>query len=299
MADRRSYADYERYSEYENDGRYAQNYDAAFVPEADSPFYPGEPIGAPPRRRGSSMGRAFLVIVAMAGCGWGLLKTEAMWRPWLTARVGDVMAEIERTRSRTVVSPAPGDWATQGTQQPAQLDPLSTTNLALAPEPASGSPVATEEKHATTRLSDDATAQSVRPGSDFDDASTRAAPTEEAEAAPLPQPKVDPADPYQKRALAVGLHPELSRVLLSRMSDADYRNAGIAISKAVAEAADTDKFVWPRQRPPKLALFEVHFVAGAAPDCRRYIVTVTMNGWSTTAQPMEKCGIKRPNRKSS
>ena len=100
------------------------------------------------------------------------------------------------------------------------------------------------------------------------------------------------------RAVAVGLHPDLSRVLLARLSPADYRNAGIAIKTAVAETPDTDVFVWPLQRKPELALFQVRFVAGAAPDCRRYVVAVTKDGWLTTAPPMEKCATPpvRPRR---
>jgi len=58
----------------------------------------------------------------------------------------------------------------------------------------------------------------------------------------------------------------------------------------VAKTPDTATFVWPRQRTPELALFQVHFVPGAAPHCRRYVVTVTKDRWSTTAAPMEKCG---------
>jgi hypothetical protein len=92
------------------------------------------------------------------------------------------------------------------------------------------------------------------------------------------------------RAAAVGLHPDLSRVLLERLSRADYRNAGIAIQTALAETPDSAVFVWPRQRKPELALFQVRFVAGAAPGCRRYVVTVTKDAWLTTAMPMEKCG---------
>ena len=92
------------------------------------------------------------------------------------------------------------------------------------------------------------------------------------------------------RAVAVGLHPDLSRVLLARLSPTDYRNAGIAIQTAVAETPDSGVFVWPRQRKPELALFQVRFVPGAAPSCRRYVVTVTKDGWLTTAPPMEKCG---------
>ena len=82
----------------------------------------------------------------------------------------------------------------------------------------------------------------------------------------------DPSDPYQVRAAAVGLHPDLSRALLARLSPADYRNAGIAIKTALAETAETAVYVWPRQRKPEEALFKVRFVPGAAAGCRRYVV---------------------------
>lgn len=107
---------------------------------------------------------------------------------------------------------------------------------------------------------------------------------------PLPPLDVDRTDPLQVRAEAVGLHPGLSRVLLARLSEADYRNAGVAIKTAIAETPDNSVHVWPRQRKPELALFKVHFVPGAATDCRRYVVAVTKDGWMTTALPMEKCG---------
>ena len=116
--------------------------------------------------------------------------------------------------------------------------------------------------------------------------------TDEPAAAPLPPATVDPADPYQKQAEAVGLHPELSRVLLARLSPTDYRNAGIAIRTALAETPDGSDFVWPRQRKPELALFKVRFVPGAPPGCRRYVVSVTKDGWLTTAPPMERCGAQ-------
>ena len=46
-------------------------------------------------------------------------------------------------------------------------------------------------------------------------------------------------------------------------------------------------------------IFEVRFVPGAAEDCRRYVVTVTKDRWSTTAPPMEKCGVSTPAASSS
>jgi hypothetical protein len=102
----------------------------------------------------------------------------------------------------------------------------------------------------------------------------------------------DLADPYQKRAVEVGLHPGLSRAVLERLSPADFRNAGIAIRTAVAETPDAGVLVWPRQREAGLALFKVHFVQGAAQGCRRYVVSITKDRWLTTALPMEKCGTQ-------
>jgi hypothetical protein len=119
-----------------------------------------------------------------------------------------------------------------------------------------------------------------------------------ASPSPLPPPASDPADPYRQRAEAVGLHPDLSRVLLDRLSPDDYRNAAHAIDTALAKTADGAVFVWPRQRKPEQALFKVHFVQSAAATCRRYVVTITKDGWLTTALPMERCGPARRSARS-
>jgi hypothetical protein len=114
--------------------------------------------------------------------------------------------------------------------------------------------------------------------------------------APLPpaarayQPPDLPSDPMLRRAAAAGLHYGLSRAVLSRLSAADFENAAVAIRKAITQTPDEGYLVWPPQRSPRQALFRIHFVAGAAPDCRRYVVTITKDGWSTTALPMERCG---------
>jgi surface antigen len=110
-----------------------------------------------------------------------------------------------------------------------------------------------------------------------------------ADASSAPAP---PADPYRKRAEAVGLHPDLSRALLSRLSATDYRNAAFAIDKALKTIPDDGDFVWPKSRKDGSAVFDVHFVPGAGHDCRRYVVTITKDRWSTTALPMERCGVK-------
>lgn len=104
-------------------------------------------------------------------------------------------------------------------------------------------------------------------------------------------------DPYRKRAEAVGLNPDLSRAVLSRLTPVDYRNAAYAIEKALTTVPNDGEFTWPRSRKAGAAIFNVHFVQGAGRDCRRYVVTVTKNRWTSTALPMEKCGVKIAFRK--
>jgi hypothetical protein len=99
-----------------------------------------------------------------------------------------------------------------------------------------------------------------------------------------------PGDPLRAKAEGVGLHPDLSRVLLLRLSEADYRNAALAIRKALADSANTAIVVHPKKRRSDLAQFKVHFVPGAAAECRRYVVSIAKDGWLTTALPVEKCG---------
>jgi hypothetical protein len=106
-----------------------------------------------------------------------------------------------------------------------------------------------------------------------------------------PPPKA--IDRNQIKAEAAGLHPGLSSMLLGRLSDADYANAKKAIETALVETDDNAAHFWPAKRKGDLALYRIHFVTGAAPDCRRYVVTVAKAGWLTTALPMERCGVKR------
>ena len=61
---------------------------------------------------------------------------------------------------------------------------------------------------------------------------------------------------------------------------------------ALAETPDGAVFAWPRESKRGIAIFQVKFVEGAPAGCRRYVVTIAREGWSTTALPMEKCGIK-------
>jgi hypothetical protein len=126
---------------------------------------------------------------------------------------------------------------------------------------------------------------------------TSASQTEGAAAAqpekPAPLPPLPPlTDPLQKKAEAAGLHPELSRAVLESLTPTDFRNAAIAIKKAIAETPEDGALVWPAKPVRGLARFRVHFVPGISPACRRYVVAVAKSGWLTTALPMERCGVK-------
>ncbi len=215
----------------------------------------------------------------------GTGTNHTLWRPWLAAGVAIVTAEIDRRQTVATVTAA-----TPNPPPPisAPLEPLPMTKdvaevAGTALNPPGADPI-------TQTGTSEATASPTAPNVAVE------TPPQNSQPAPLPDPQIDPSDAYQKRAAAIGLHPHLSRALLSSFSDTDYRNAATAIRKALAEAADADKFIWPREANAKRAVFQVHFVTGDRPDCRRYIVTILKNGWTTTAPPMEKCGITPPKR---
>jgi hypothetical protein len=249
-------------------------------------FYPGEPIAGPVRQR--SRVRTVSYIVMLGITGWGMMQTSAVWRPWWDKGVAIVSAEVER---RKAIEPAAATAIATTPPPPPAPAPLEPLSMAKDVAEVAG-----------TALNPPGTDPNAQIGIRASNASQSApdtaveTPPPNSQPAPLPDPQIDPGDPYQKRAAAIGLHPQLSRALLSSFSDTDYRNAATAIRKALAEASDADKFIWPRQANAKRAVFQVHFVSGDRPDCRRYIVTVLMNGWTTTAPPMEKCGVTPPKR---
>ena len=240
----------------------------------ESPFYAGERICAPPlKTRGATLLPACLLVLLGVG-GWTLFKNPQLWQHWLPAIT--TASSILDYRAPPVAPPT----ATE--QSASAIGPTPHAEDASAPPP------------------EPAVANTAAPPEPLITASIETAAADKAPSvAPLAPPKADLSDPYQRRASAAGLHPDLSRALLVRLSPADYRNASVAIDTAVAKTPDTGTFVWPRQRRPELALFQVRFVPGAAPDCRRYVVTITKDRWSTTALPMERCGAKLAGRKSA
>jgi hypothetical protein len=241
---------------------------------APAEFYSGERICAPSDGRGriGVLSGIFIMLMALGG-GWALISYQDVWRGWVASELSAFSSAIDQKGPAPVVAAA-------ATAVPAPLPPPApVAEPVMPPQAVAADPPAPEAQSDVTTASIEPQAEAAAPQ-------------------PLPPPIVDPADPYQKRAVAVGLHPKLSRVLLTKLSAADYRNAQTAIEMAVAKTPDTGTFVWPRQRTPELALFEVHFVPGAAPHCRRYVVIVTKDRWSTTALPMEKCGVNRTAGKS-
>lgn len=246
---------------------------------AHGDILPGERIGPPLGRNRGKMILRLSVITLIGVGGWALIGDKVNWSAWSSALTGAFFSSMERKVVAPVVPAAPAFATAPAVSAEPRLKPGILETPATALPPPAGKTAATPAAVASAAPLTTAALPSAAPGFD--------APP----GAPLPPPVVDPADPYQKRAEAVGLHPGLSRVLLARLSPTDYHNAGIAIQTAVAKTPDGSVFVWPRQRKPELALFQVHFVPGAAPDCRRYVVTVAKDGWLTTALPMEKCGV--------
>jgi hypothetical protein len=245
-------------------------------------LFAGERVGPPLHgSRRKTILRGVILLIAL-GMGWALVSNAAILPEWLPAAV---LRAIEAGTSRPA---APAAQVTPVAPVAPVAPAASTASADAAPTTAArDAPPSSPQRLVATKVGEPpAMVASSAPLPET------AAPPPAAtapEASPLPPPTVDAADPYQVRAAAVGLHTGLSRVLLARLSPTDYRNAGIAIQTAVAKTPDDGVFVWPRQRKPELALFKVHFVPGAAPGCRRYVVTVAKDGWLTTALPMEKC----------
>ncbi len=240
----------------------------------DGGLSPDERIGRPLRRRGRKTLWSIVLLLIAFGATWGLYGHPSTWpvQRWAnyaTAQATAVYTALERKWSeferRPVAAAEQPKPILEKLPPPEYLPAIKTAAAPVAPEPAKAppSPIVTGSLPPTTLN------QPVEP---------------------LPPPAVDRSDPFQVKAELVGLHPGLSRVLLTRLSETDYRNAGIAIKTALAETPEGSSFLYPRERKAGLALFKVHFVQGAGSDCRRYVVTITKDGWATTAFPMEKCG---------
>ena len=239
----------------------------------------GDRLGPPlpnPRRR--SAARLGVAALSLAGCWWIAQDEQASLRLWVMTHsaavyeMGNRAMQSQPSSSNPAAAiPALPILSANTSVSTSAILPTTSDNMKAPPEALLDAKVEPTQEAAV-----------VPPTADL----------EAAKPTRLPPPEVDPADTLQVRAVAVGLHPNLSRVLLSRLSAVDYRNAGVAIKTAVAETPDDEVHIWPRERTPERALFRVHFVHGTVAECRRYVVSVIKDGWLTTALPMEKCGVQ-------
>lgn len=233
------------------------------VDEQRDEMFPGERVGTPLEERGlSPITKARLLILALVAAGAVMALGDRGWPERVAARISEFGGAMSAKNI-----PASSEEKSQDGQP---SEPLASEAPIPLPE-------------ASVAEGREAKAHEVA-AVPYEERAEAAAPTR------LAPPVIDHDDPYQARALAAGLHPGLSRVLLAQLTPEDYRNAGKAVLVALAETPDNGVLRWPKTPAKGRARFEVHFVTGAMPECRRYVVTVTLGGWATTALPMERCG---------
>ncbi len=274
------------------------DYSGSFALSAD------DRIGVPLKRHRIRAFFARLTILGILGGGaWAAYEYQTVWQKWV-ADLTPASPSISIGKPAIASTSALPAGEAQNAPSADPAGPKSETERhASAPQKSETAAVApvgrqvpslvnkTEEKKAEVAATPASTPSA--PASLATTGNVPAAST--AYTAPAaPKAPTPAAAENLKRAEVAGLHPELSHVILARLSTADYQNAATAISRAVAHTGDDDALLWPKQRKTGQAQFKVHFVEGAAaPDCRRYVVTIAKDGWLHTALPMEKCGIVR------
>jgi hypothetical protein len=243
-----------------------------------------ERVGTPimPKRKRWWLRAAALLAVACGG--WAFFTDPVGTRDWTSQRLSSAASWGEAMLSEWHPIPRPAELPTP----PASLTPLQLLDSAVIES--AGRVVLGATSDLAIKEVARAEAEAAPPPAEQID-ETAAKPAEIEKPAPLP-PLPPLTDPIQKRAEAVGLHPDLSRALLQSLTATDFKNAATAIKKAIAETPDDAVLVWPPQPKPGIARFRIHFVPGISPACRRYVVGVGKNGWLTTALPMERCGVK-------
>ena len=244
-------------------------------------LFSAQRVGAPLPSRLKRRLRRSVLAAALLGAGYAAVHAPEPWRAWAADKVASVSTIFE-VPAKLPSGPPDISKAPLAEQKAAAPQPLAQNDIADAP--AVAAPVVV----ATPTPVPESGPQSGPEGSG------EASDSNDAPAVPsaLPPPVVNKADPLETRAVSAGLHPGLSRALLTKLTPADYHNAQVAIQTALAETPDAQVFEFPKPRQAGQALFEVHFVPGAPADCRRYVVTVAKDRWLTTALPMEKCAVR-------
>lgn len=236
----------------------------------------GERIGSPVPSLARRLMKRVVLLAILAGGSWLAFEHQGNVAELWTATRSTALQMME------AAFPAEKDIRLPAPTGPGRTEPRASaedgTNSAVKPLP-------------EATMAEEPTAPALITGSLPDGGNPDGSPAPE----PLERPIA--TDPLEKRAEVAGLHPGLSRVLLERLTDADYRNAKTAIDTALAETEDDGAHIFPRKREAGLALFRVYFVTGSGEGCRRYVVSVSKDGWLTTALPMERCGIKRRSAK--
>ncbi len=247
-------------------------------------FAPGqEDVGLP--RRGVL--RRGMFLLAMLGIGWAVYDDPSRVGRWWSVASEKIAPVIARALEQSTTPARPV----------ASVEPASSSDFAVAtttPAPVFSAPYTPVATSGSDQAQKRAEANSDTPKPEAPKIIAALPPVRGVAKPPDAWQKPAPKrDRLEVRAQSAGLHPKLSRVLLSRLSKTDFRNAGYAVRTALAKTADDATFKWPRRRKAGLAMFEVRFVPGAAKGCRRYVVTVEKDRWLTTALPIEKCGVKR------
>jgi hypothetical protein len=233
---------------------------------------PDDRVGSPlPNRAKRRLRRMLLVLILAGGTTWAVASDPERAQVWFASA---------KSFSETVIANA-REFAERVDRERAALHSDIPSASAQPLEPAA--PLAPIEQVATPAQDEKSSPASSEKlvtgsvGSAYEE---------------TPAPAAEPQDKSPKRAhaIAAGLSPDLPNVLLTRLSEGDLKNAGYAVKTALAKTPDDASFAWPPKPSQQQALFEVRFAPGAPQGCRRYIVTVTKDRWSSTSAAMEKCG---------
>ena len=142
-----------------------------------------------------------IFLLAAAGGIWAFMNGQVTWPAWLPTDMSAMWSALER-RPGPLAAPAPRAAEPLPRIETAPDIKLATVDTpSLPPRPA---PSAKEALAPAAPLTTGALPPAARR-------------SDEAPDGPLRPAIADPSDPYQVRAAAVGLHPELSRALLARL----------------------------------------------------------------------------------